>query len=186
MKILLMAGSLRKGSYNKKLIAVADEILKKKTKAETLVVDMKAHALPVYDGDLEEQSGIPDNVIKWGQLIAGCDAFVLSTPEYNASIPGALKNWIDWTSRLKPHPWPGKQVLLLGASPGALGATRSLWTSRVPLEQLGAHLYPEMLGLPKAADAFEDSGFTLKDTKMQARLETLLLAFVTYAERNSV
>ena len=184
MKILLMAGSLRKGSFNKKFIFAASEILKKKLQAETLVADMKDHPLPVYDGDLEETEGLPEAAQTWGQLIAGCNAFILSTPEYNASTPGALKNWIDWTSRLKPHPWTGKQVLLLGASPGALGATRSLWSTRVPLEQLGAHVYPEMLGLPKAHEAFDSLG-ALKDDKMTSRLEALLQSFVSYSSRHS-
>lgn len=183
MKILLMAGSLRKDSFNKKLIRAAHQILGKKTSFESLVVEMNEHPLPVYDGDIEAQ-GLPAEVTKWGALIAGCDAFILSTPEYNASTPGSVKNWLDWTSRLKPHPWTGKQVLLLGASPGALGAVRSLTPTRVPFEQLGAHVYPEMMGLPKAAEAF-DSGENLKDDKTQAKLEALLLSFTSYAQKNS-
>ena len=130
-KFLIMGMSLRKDSFNKKLAANAHRILIKENSSHQFeLVQFNDFPMPVYNGDIEAGSGIPEGIKKLGQKIAEAEALVLSTPEYNGEIPGPFKNAIDWVSRISPMPWPGKKLLLLGASPGALGAIRSLAHSR--------------------------------------------------------
>jgi chromate reductase len=182
MKILLFAGSLRKDSLNKKFAREALRLLAARGGVETEFVDLQPLAIPVYDGDLEESSGIPAGVKELSAKITAADALVISTPEYNGSIPGIFKNTIDWLSRIKPGALTGKQILLLAASPGALGGTRSLWHSRQPLEVLGNYVFPEVQALPLAHQAFDAQG-VLKDAKTVERLDGLLQRFVSYARR---
>lgn len=175
-KVLLMGMSLRKDSFNKKLIKNAHSILSTDGSTHQYeLLTFNDYPMPVYDGDIEAQ-GMPEGVQKLGQKISEADAIIFSTPEYNGSIPGPFKNALDWVSRVKPMPWPGKQALLLGASPGAYGAIRSLGHCRVPLDTLGMFLYPEMFGLPKAHEAFDESDM-LKDQSTKERLSKLLFKF---------
>lgn len=135
--------------------------------------------MPVFNQDIEDKE-FPAAGLKLIEEVAGADAIVISTPEYNGSISCVLKNAIDWTSRAKQNPWRGKQVFLMGASPGALGAVRGLWHSRIPLEVLGANVFPDMSGLPKAHEAFDEQG-ALKDKASYDRLAKLLRTFFDYA-----
>ncbi len=176
-KILLMATSLRKESLNKKLIENSNRILNIEKGNHTFeVIQFNDYALPIFDGDLETQSGLPENAKKLAQKISAADAVIFSTPEYNGGIPGGFKNTIDWLSRVKPMPLTGKHALLLAASPGALGGVRGLWHSRVPLEALGMHVFPEMFGLSVANNAFDEKGI-LKDAATVDRLKKLLFQF---------
>ena len=99
MKILIFAGSLRRDSLNKKFAREALRLLSAKPGIETEFVDLQPLGIPVYDGDLEEASGVPAGVQELARKILAADALVISTPEYNGSIPGVLKNGIDWASR---------------------------------------------------------------------------------------
>lgn len=182
MKILTFAGSLRKDSLNKKLCHVAAEIVHKNNLGEVHFVDLQPLNIPVYDGDFETSQGIPAGVMNLGKQIAAANALIICTPEYNGSIPGSLKNVIDWLSREKPVPLTGKPTLLLAASPGALGGVRSLWHSRQPFEVLNTQLYPEMMGVPKAHEAILASN-TLADAKMQLNLERLIKDFTAHATK---
>jgi len=182
-KILMMAMSLRKDSYNKKLIQNVQRILStEKTIYHLELLSFNDFPMPMYDGDIESQSGLPDAVKKLGQKIAEADALIFSTPEYNGGIPGTFKNAIDWVSRISPMPWPDKNMLLIGASPGSLGAIRSLAHSRVPLESIGVFVYPEMFGLSHAAQAFDEKG-NLKDQATEERLKKLLLKFQNHISK---
>lgn len=138
--------------------------------------------MPVYDGDIEAGSGVFDEVHKLSEPIWQAEAVIISTPEYNGGMPGSFKNAVDWLSRLKPVTLTGKSVFLLGASPGAFGAVRGLWRSRVPLEALGVVVYPEMFRLSQAAQAFDETE-TLKEPRQQERLKTLLAGFLAFAEK---
>jgi chromate reductase len=182
MKIFAFAASLRRGSYNRKLIAQAAALMRAKSGVEVDLADFREFEMPMYDGDLEETSGIPSGGQAFIKRIESCDAMVISTPEYNGGIPGTLKNAIDWASRQDPIPFDKKPILLIGASPGGLGAVRSLWHTRTPLETIGGRVYPEMFGLQKAHQAFDETGqFT--DAKNGKRLDGVLTGFVDYALR---
>lgn len=178
MKVLLFAGSLRKDSLNKKFVNVIASVVEKRAQAS--VLDLQPLNLPVYDGDLEAK-GMPDGVFKLAQAIAEADAIIVSTPEYNGSISSVLKTAIDWTSRVKPMPFSKKQILLVGASPGALGAIRGLAHARLPFENLGNYLYPEVFGLSRAHEAFDERG-QLKDVAQMEKIEKLITSFLDYCE----
>lgn len=180
MHILTFAGSLRADSYNKKFAAEALRLAKGMGHGGEFL-DLKPLNLPLMDEDVEK-TNFPEGASRLGEKIAAADAIIIATPEYNASISAPLKNALDWVSRLKPMPLAGKHVLLLGASPGALGAVRGLWHSRQPFDQLGAYLYPAMQGLPKAHEAFDDAG-QLKDEKTASQLKELIEKFLAVAEK---
>lgn len=182
MKIIFFAGSLRKESFNKKYLHVAYEILRSATGIDAEVIDLLDYPMPVFNQDIQDQQ-FPEPVTQLIAKIAGCRAAVISTPEYNGSISSVLKNTLDWSSRGPQNPWKDRNILLLGASPGALGAVRGLWHSRQPFEVLGAHVYPEMMGLPRAHEAFDESG-SLKDKASHERLAKLLFAFAECLKRS--
>jgi chromate reductase, NAD(P)H dehydrogenase (quinone) len=150
--------------------------------AEVTVVDLKELALPVYDGDDEEASGLPAGAKRLKKLMVEADGFLISTPEYNSSVPGGLKNAIDWASRAEGEEkellaFRGKSAALFSASPGALGGIRSLAVLRTILSNIGVLVIPQQLALPKAHEAFDEAG-ALKDPKRAAAVEANAKALV--------
>lgn len=178
MHILFTAGALRTDSLNKKHAKEALRLAQELGHAGEFI-DLREYAMPVYDGDDEAKNGVPENAKKLAEKIAAADALVISTPEYNGSIPGGLKNVIDWLSRLKPMPLADKHLLLLAASPGPMAGVRALWHTRVPFEAVGVHVYPTMSGLGGAGDAFDEQG-RLKDEKRAKALKELLEKFAAH------
>jgi len=169
-KILCFAGSLRKDSLNKKLAQLAGK-LAEQAGAETTFIDLKDFDMPIYDGDIEAEAGLPENAKKLKKLMKEHQAFLIASPEYNSSISGALKNAIDWTSRPEPGEkslecYTGKVAGLLAASPGAMGGLRGLVTVRSILGNIGVIVIPDQIALGQAGDAFNDDG-SLKDAKKQ-------------------
>ena len=181
---LLFSGSLRKGSFNRKLIHVASRICSSLPDTDCMVADLQALAIPVYDGDIEAKS-IPEGVLKLCEWIDSAQALIVSSPEYNGSIAGSFKNAIDWVSRVKPVPLAKKPVLLMGASPGPFGAVSGMLAGRVPLERLGSYVYPHGFALPKANEAFNEDGDLIKEESKQ-RLVSLISDFDKYARQLSV
>lgn len=181
MKILLFAGSLRKDSLNKKLVRVANVLVKSNKDVEATLVDLQELQFPVYDGDIEVK-GIPESVQKLSKLVGEADAIIISSPEYNASISSPLKNTIDWLSRVKPLQLSKKQILLLGASPGEFGSMRALIHTKPSFETLGNFVYPSVYALPKADKAFDEEG-KLIDSQREERLQKLVNEFIVYAQK---
>jgi len=179
MRVFAFAAALRRDSFNRKLIRLAAQAAER-AGASVDHADFHEFDMPLYDGDVEAASGIPAGAQKLRERFLGADAFMISTPEYNYSIPGVLKNAIDWVSRATPAAWRGKPGLLLSASPSLVGANRGAWATRVPLEGTGAMLYPDMFAVATAHDAFDQTG-ALKDAKMAARLDKVVAGFVTFA-----
>jgi chromate reductase len=177
-KIILIAMSLRKESFNKKNILNAKRILERKG-VEVELLSFNDYPMPVYNADDEEQMGLPEAVKNLGAKFRDARAIIFSTPEYNGGIPGPFKNALDYVSRLKPNPWSQKHILLLGASPGGFGALRSLWHCRNPLEAEGGFVFPDMLGLAKAHEAFETDG-RLNDARQEDMLDKLLQKFLDH------
>jgi NAD(P)H-dependent FMN reductase len=179
LKVLVFGASLRAESLNGKLAAAA-------ARAATrlgAVVDLASMAdfdVPPYDGDLESGEGIPDGAQELQRRLLANDAFIIASPEYNASMPGTIKNLIDWTSRFRPQPFDGRHGLLMSASPSLAGGNRGLWALRAPLEHLGARVFPDMFSLAAAHKAF--AGEEIADAALRQRFETNIEAFLSLAE----
>jgi len=178
MKLVLFSGSLRTDSLNKKFLSNAYQALPAEHRNESKIIELRDFNIPAYDGDIEAR-GIPPDVKKLSDILREAQGLIISTPEYNGSIASPLKTIIDWVSRVKPVAWSAKHVLLLSASPGALGGVRGLWHTRVPFEVLGCFVYPEMFGLPKAEEAFDEKGL-LKNPQTQDRLALLINKYLEH------
>lgn len=153
-KVLGIAGSLRTESYNRRLLEAATEAL---PDADWTIARIRG--IPPFDADVEAR-GLPPAVERLKEQIAEADAVVIATPEYNHSIPGVLKNAIDWASRpAMRSPFVGKPVVLLGASPGRGGARRALDHLRQVIESMDAEPMPEQLSVAGVQKRVEGNGF---------------------------
>lgn len=160
-RLLVIPGSTRTGAFSKQLArAVA---LSTPDDASATVVDLRDFDIPLYDGDLEEASGLPEGVIALRREVLSHDAVLFASPEYNASIPAVLKNAVDWVSR--PHAdepgvaaWAGKVAGLCSSSPGALGGLRGLAHLRQVLMNVGMQVVTEQFALGAAHEAFAADG----------------------------
>lgn len=180
MRILALSASLRRGSLNRRLLELAARIASDLGSAVELP-DFRELSMPLYDGDLEADAGLPRGAQALVAHLHWADAVMIASPEYNYSISGVLKNTIDWVSRARPMPWRGKSIYLMSASPSAMGGVRGLWQTRIPLEGCGAVVFPDMFALARAHDAFAPSG-ALKDESLAERLEREVVGFVRFAE----
>ncbi len=183
MRILAFAASLRENSLNKTLLGEAVEIAREEG-VEVDVADFREFTMPLYDGDLQERSGLPEGALELIRRVEAADGIMIASPEYNYSVPGTLKNAIDWISRARPVPLRGKHGLLLSASISLVGGIRGLWHLRVPLEGLGTMLHPDMFALATAHQAFDEEGH-LKDPALRERLVSLIRGYVDFGRRLS-
>lgn len=170
-KILAFAGSMREGSYNKKLIKIAVAGARK-AGAKVTLIDLADYRFPLYDGDLEEREGLSEKVKELKRLFVEHDGLMISSPEYNSSISGVLKNAIDWVSRdeegdpVSLVAYRGKVVALMSASPGYLGGLRGLVTVRSILSNIHCLVLPSQVTVSKAHEAFNPNG-QLKNVKKE-------------------
>jgi len=182
MKLMMLAASLRKDSCNIKLIKLAAKLLLEQG-AHVDLLDFSVFDVPLYNGDTDAATGLPTGALRFIHHMDKTDGLIISSPEYNFSMPGTLKNLIDWISRGKPEqPWKGRQIYLMSASPALVGGNRGLWNTRIPLESCGAFVYPDMFSLASAYTAFKENG-DLNDANLQQRLDTTLQNFINYLQK---
>ncbi len=175
MKFMMMAASLRKDSLNKKLINLAAHLMRDSQHTVDLC-DFADFDMPLYNADVQNSIGLPVGALKFIKHMQDADGLIISSPEYNFTMPGTLKNLIDWVSRQQPMPWTKQSILLLSASPSLVGGNRGLWNTRIPLECCGAFVHPDMFSLASAHNAFNAEG-QLNDAALQGRLQKLLESF---------
>lgn len=176
MKVLAFAAALRAESFNRKLVILAAD-LAREAGATVDLADFREFDMPLYDGDVETSQGLPSGTVALVRRIQGNDGLLIATPEYNYSIPGPLKNAIDWVSRYKPNPVRGRSAFLISASKSRVGGQRGLLQTRIPLEALGVFVYPETFSVPRAPEAFTDDG-SLKDPEATERLRRMVRAYL--------
>lgn len=179
MKFLLLAASLRKDSHNRKLIEQTSRLLKD-AGHEIDLADFSEFDCPLYDQDSQDSKGVAEGAKELIKRMKAADAFIIASPEYNYSIPGTLKNLIDWVSRDKPMPWDGQKILLMTASPSTVGGARGYWATRIPLEGCGAFVYPKTFALASSHQAF-DKDNNLTDAKHAENLKKVLTSFSEWA-----
>jgi len=179
LKLLVFAASMQAESLNRRLAALVNSVLHDYG-ADTDFASFEEFNVPAYNGDVETNDGIPQGAQEFKGRLDACDGFVICSPEYNGSMPGNLKNLIDWTSRFKQQPFDGVHGLLLSASPAMTGGNRGLWALRVPLEILGARVFPGMFSLAVAHKAFD--GDDIADEALRERLDKMIQAFLELAQ----
>ncbi|MCW2927863.1 MAG: NADPH:quinone oxidoreductase [Thermoleophilia bacterium] len=183
IRMLVFSASHREGSLNTKLALQAREVLEG-TGVQVDYATMQEFDCPSYDGDVEAAEGIPAGAVQLRDRLEAANAFVIVSPEYNASMPGHLKNAIDWTSRHRPQPFQGRHCLLMSASPSMVGGNRGLWSLRIPLEHLGAPVYPDMFSFAQAHEGFDEAGaFRLE--MLRDRFTHTLVAFADQVEAST-
>jgi NAD(P)H-dependent FMN reductase len=185
-KILAFAGSTRADSFNKKLVKIAAKGAEV-AGAEVTYIDLKDFPMPLYDADFQTSDGFPPAAIKFKQLMREHHGILISSPEYNSSISGVLKNAIDWASRPLPDEgmlacFVGKVAGLVSASPGALGGLRGLVHVRAILGNINMLVVPEQVAVSQADNAFNADG-SLKDAKQQASVEKVGAAVAKLASQ---
>lgn len=166
-RIVALCGSTRTDSCNRKWLARAIEALRQRLPDATVeTLDLQDFVMPWYDGDIEQQlHGLPAAAQRLRTAVLASDALLLATPEYNASVPGALKNAIDWLSRAADgsggtkEVFEGRPIVLLAASPSAYGGQRAVAHLTAILENLGAAIVPVAATLPLAMAVFAGGTF---------------------------
>lgn len=161
--ILAIPGSMRTGSFNLTLLKIAVAMAQERG-ANVDLMDPQDLNIPLYNGDYEAEHGLPPEAQKLKDRVAAASGFMIACPEYNHSVPGVLKNAIDWTSRKGGQVWAGKTVALMAASGGPSGGLRGLMALRQVLTPLGVWLVPGQVTIAGAAKAFDESGALVDDT----------------------
>ncbi len=170
-KLLFLAGSARKESYNKKLAKAASEKAAS-LGADVTLIDLADYPMPIFCEDLEAEQGLPDSAKALKKLFEAHDGFLISSPEYNSSFSPLLKNSLDWISRPENADEPrlmafnSKVAALVAATPGALGGIRGLVPLRLWLSNIGVHIIPTQFCLAQAHQAFDGNGALLSNNPL--------------------
>ncbi len=179
-RFLVFSASLRNDSFNTRLAKLATQVIEKNG-GKVDYANMKEFDCPSFNQDLEINDAHPVGAEEFRNRILANDAFIISSPEYNGSMPGLIKNAIDWVSRFRPQPFNEHHALLMSASPSMGGGNKALWSLRMPLEHLGARVFPDMFSLATAHKAFTPEG-KISDETLSKRFETNLVAFMQLVE----
>jgi NAD(P)H-dependent FMN reductase len=185
-KLIFLAGSAREKSFNKRLAQTAAKLAEEKG-ADVKFIDLAHYDMPLYNEDIEAESGLPPMAIDLKEKFQACDGFFIASPEYNSALSPLLKNTIDWLSR--PHvenekslsAYKGKVAAISSASPGALGGLRGLVSLRSILGNIGVHVIPSQVAVGSAFEAFNENG--LIDEKMLSMLSKQIDEFVETASK---
>jgi NAD(P)H-dependent FMN reductase len=179
VRLLVFGASLRAASFNVRLAKLASKTIRAGG-ADADLATMQDFDCPSYNSDVEKADGIPAGAVEFHRRLSACQGFVICSPEYNASMPGVLKNLIDWVSRFKPQPFSTTHGLVMSASPSMVGGNRGLWALRMPLEHLGARIYPDMFSLAQAHHAFSED--KIADPDLKRRFEATITGFLDLVE----
>ena len=181
LDVLVICGSLRKGSYNAALARMLPALVPAGMSLRTAPSFAK---LPIYDHDIQTASGFPAEANAWADAIRSADALIIVTPEYNWSIPGGLKNAIDWVSRMKDQPFKDKPVALQSAAGGILGGSRAQYHLRQCLTSIDAILFgrPEVI-VTFAPQKFDEKTLELKDPTAIDLIKQQLAGFEEFVRR---
>jgi chromate reductase len=169
VKILMISGSLRRGSYNRALLRAAAQLAP--TGVSTATFDGLG-AIPFYDGDVED-AGLPSTVVALRRAIVDADALLIATPEYNGATSGVLKNALDWASRGPDRILAGKPVAVMGASTGGGGARGGIGSVVNVLGRTRSHVLDRVVAVPTATRAF-DEDLALRDPAIRAEVAELV------------
>ncbi len=187
LKILVIPGSLRTGSLNARLAAVAAHELAK-SGAEVTRISLSDFPLPIYDGDQQAKSGVPKHAVNLKRMMSAHHGVLIVTPEYNSSVPALVKNTIDWVSRVQDVHETRGQVFrervfaIASASGGRLGGARALAALRLILSACHAHVLPNQLALPFADDAYDEME-RLKNAADSDALKALVRQLIDVSQR---
>jgi chromate reductase, NAD(P)H dehydrogenase (quinone) len=181
LDVLVICGSLRNGSYN---AALARALPALAPAGLSLRFAQSFADFPIYDADIQTASGFPAQVNAWADAIRSADALIIVSPEYNWSIPGGLKNAIDWVSRMKDQPFQDKPVALQSAAGGILGGSRAQYHLRQSLTSVDAILFgrPEVI-VTFAPQKFDDKTLELKDATAIDLIKQQLAGFEAFVRR---
>jgi len=179
-RILTFAGSVRRDSFNRRLAALAARHAEA-AGAEVEFIDLADYPMSIYDGDLEAESGPPENAFRLQAILARQHGLLIASPEYNNSIAPLLKNTLDWVSRTHQvrgeNPFAGRVAGLLAASPGSLGGLRGLDHLRRVLDTVGMLVLPGGVAIPHADQAFDAVGGLIDpghDRRLRAMCDRLV------------
>ncbi len=175
-----IAGSLRSGSFNLSLLKAAARLVPEDVSLEIAPI----HEIPLYNADLERDVGVPAPVSSLQDRIAAADGLILATPEYNGSVPGVLKNVLDWLSRPPDQidrVFRGRPVAVIGATPGGLGTALSQAAWLPVLKALGTRLWSgDRLAVSRAGDLLRADG-KVKDSRLEERITEFMRGFAAFA-----
>jgi chromate reductase len=181
LNVLVICGSLRKGSYNAALTRALPALAPPEMK---LITAPTIGTFPLYNADVQDSSGFPGPAEELAAAIRAADGVLFVTPEYNWSMPGVLKNAIDWVSRMKNQPFEGKSVAIQSASQGPLGGARMQYHWRMSMTFLKAYIFgtPEIF-VGNAASKFDKETLALTDQPTKDIVKQQLTAFAKFIEK---